>query len=86
MFFRPQGSAEWQGPCMFEVAVAAQGWGAGGGAMLAYRLASASPPAAAATVWGTLSGYVPSCPMPSGDYYAFLLQVNLSPSRFSYQE
>ena len=33
-------------------------WGAGGGAMLAYRPASASPPAAAATVWGTLSGYV----------------------------
>ena len=42
--------------------------------------------AAQGTVWGTLSGYVPSCPMPSGDYYAFLLQVNLSPSRFNYQE
>ncbi len=65
---------------MFEVAPAAGQAQKAGGAMLVYRsLASTTLATAAATVWGPLSGYVPSCPLPSGEFYAFLLQASLKP-------
>ena len=74
LFFRERGAAAWRGPGVYELKPAtaaapaaltlARGAGNGGGGV-----------GAVTSPWGPLGGYVPSCPLPSGEFYVFLMQV-----------